>query len=143
MIRPMTIEDVRFFNEVRNECSKWLHDPLTHTYEEALSWFKNAENPFFIYELEGDKIGYFRTSRWGEGSCFVGMDIHEDYRGKKLAVPAYNEFFAFLKKEHGIKKFKLTVLGKNKRAINLYKKLGFKIIEKNLHGQLESIIMEK
>ena len=143
MIRLMTTEDVRFFNEVRNECSQWLHDPKTYTYKEALSWFKNTENPYFIYELEENKIGYFRTSHWEEGSCFVGMDIHEDHRGKKLAVPAYNEFFAFLKKEHGIKKFKLTVLGKNERALNLYKKLGFKIIEKNLHGRLENIVMEK
>ena len=131
MIRKMTVEDVSFFNEVRNDCRKALHDPSYYSLEESLSWFKKNQPRFFIYELKGEKIGYFRTSNWMPNGCYVGLDIHKKFRGKKMAVPAYNDFFNYLKKEIGKRNFYeffLEVLSHNKIAISLYKKLGFQEI---------------
>ena len=48
-----------------------------------------------------------------------------------MAVPAYNDFFNYLKKEIGKRNFYeffLEVLSHNKIAISLYKKLGFQEI---------------
>ena len=130
-IRELKIRDVPFFNGVRNECAKYLHNPDTHTLPEAYEWFRSNTNPFFIYELNGEMIGYFRTSNWTSDSCYIGMDIHKDYRGKKLAYTAYQEFIAFLYSVYNISTFYLEVLESNVRAYNLYVKLGFKEVERS------------
>ena len=133
MVRLMKRQDIPFFNGVRNECSKFLHDNSTHTLSEAKKWFiaKGDKDPFFIYELGGELIGYFRTSNWGDDNCYIGMDMHKDYRGKKLAIDAYHEFMQYLTENYNIMIFKLEVLRyTNYRAYNLYKKLGFKEIDR-------------
>lgn len=126
----MTEEDLRFYNEVRNDVCKWLHDPATYSYEQCCNWFKTYKDKTFIYSIDGNRVGYFRTSNWGVDNCYVGLDLHDKYRGKGLAVNAYHDFFNFLQREYGIYRYRLEVLEKNIRAFNLYKKLGFKIIEK-------------
>ena len=82
-IRLLNINDIPFFNTVRNECHTYLHNPNTFTLQESYSWFKENNNPFFIYQIDSKPIGYFRTSNWTEVSCYIGMDIHKDYRGQK------------------------------------------------------------
>ena len=145
MIKKMTEKDVPFFNEVRNECSMYLHDKSTHTLNEAYNWFlsKGKKNPFFIYELNGKKIGYFRTSNWTQNSCYIGMDIHRDFRGNGLATEAYNQFIDYIKTNYSnIKIIMLEVLQSNKRAFNLYKKLGFLEINRYVYDDDVSIVME-
>tara|TARA_R110000851_G_scaffold113983_4_gene238868 strand:+ start:1728 stop:2162 length:435 start_codon:yes stop_codon:yes gene_type:complete len=139
----MEKEDIPFFNEVRNECNEWLHNPSFYTLEESLSWFDQNKNPFFVCEVDGKKIGYFRTSNWENFSCYIGMDIHKNFRGKKLAVPAYKAFMDMLNRIYNIYLFKLEVLAKNTRAYSLYVKLGFKEVSRYEHGEDISIIMEK
>ena len=142
----MTKDDVSFFNEVRNECRLFLHDTRAYTLEEAHDWFdKNSSiNPFFIYECATKKIGYFRTSKWTKNSCYLGMDIHKNFRGKGYAKDAYNEFFSFIKKKYpNINKLMLEVIESNTRAYNLYKKLGFVEIGRKPHNNKISIIMIK
>lgn len=128
-IRPFTIADIPFYNSVRNECSEFLHDSSKYTLPDTYKWFKSYKSPFFIYEIDNQSVGYFRTSNWEENSCFVGMDIHRDYRGKKLAQPAYKLFFDYLFNQYSIDIFFLEVLEKNIRAMNLYSKLGFIILD--------------
>ena len=146
-IRPLNKKDIGFYNEVRNECRQFLHDDSQFSYEQSLNWFesKGDKDPFFIYEINDKPIGYFRTSNWQNGSCYIGMDIHKDYRGKKLAVAAYRKFMDFLNKEYHIEKFELEVLRDNERAFCLYKKLGFKQVSeyKIENSTRTSIIMEK
>ena len=146
-IRPLNKKDVGFYNEVRNECRQFLHDDSQFSYEQSSNWFesKGDKDPFFIYEINDKPIGYFRTSNWQNGSCYIGMDIHKDYRGKKLAVAAYQKFMDFLNKEYQIEKFELEVLRDNERAFCLYKKLGFKQVSeyKIENSTRTSIIMEK
>ena len=70
------------------------------------------------------------------------MDIHKDYRGKKLATVAFEEAMEYIINKYDIQVFKLEVLGSNLRAQNLYEKLGFKKIGVELLEDDESIIME-
>lgn len=124
-IRKLEYSDVPFYNMVRNECCEFLHDPTTYTLPETYKWYFNNNNPFFIYEIDNEMVGYFRTSNWKLNSCYVGMDIHKDYRGKGLAYDAYKLFFKYLNNKFDILRFYLEVLESNTRALSLYKKLGF------------------
>ena len=138
MIRAMTLNDVPFYNEIRNECKDFLHDSSFYTIEESYNWFETNNPKFFIYEIDGNKIGYFRTSNWTNEGCYIGLDIHKKFRGKKLAFKAYQDFFVFLKNKIGKRsfyEFYLEVLSFNKVAINLYKKLGFTELSKTPTGK--------
>lgn len=127
-IRKLIKSDVPFFNLVRNSSVQYLHDNTSYNLEESYSWFDKNNNPYFIYEFNNKPIGYFRTSNWNTNTCYVGMDIHPDYRGKGLSTQAYLEFFVYLQKNYNIDIFRLEVLKSNTRALNLYIKLGFVII---------------
>ena len=122
-------EDLSFLNDVRNECAvEYLHDSRTFTLEETLIWFVNTAPNYWLIWNSGECIGYFRTSNYSKinKNIYVGADIHVDYRGKGLAYQAYKEFLPFLIKKYDLHKISLEVLETNVRAINLYKKLGFK-----------------
>jgi RimJ/RimL family protein N-acetyltransferase len=141
-IRELIVTDIPFFNTVRNECRHVLHNPQAFTLQESYEWFENNTNTFYIYQIDNKPVGYFRTSNWRDNSCYIGLDIHKDYRGKKLAVPAYEEFMKLLNEKHDIKKFKLEVLEHNLIAYSLYKKLGFYLKSSYITDNGNSIIMQ-
>jgi RimJ/RimL family protein N-acetyltransferase len=131
-IRKMDIKDIPLFNEIRNECREWLHNPQEFSIEESKEWFKNKKDKFFILGYDKQDIGYFRTSNYdpSNNSIFVGLDIHRLHRGKGISTRAYLQFFKKIQKELGIRNMFLRVLKKNKRAFSLYEKLGFKVLDK-------------
>ena len=113
-IRKMEISDLEFFNRVRNECVQYLHDRNKYSLDETISWFKTKKPEYFILENNNEKIGYFRTTE-ENGEYFIGLDIDEKFRGKKLAVPAYEIFIKNINR----KEIFLYVDEKNIRAYNL------------------------
>ena len=121
-IKKMKYKDVKFFNEVRNECCEWLHDPTKYSLEESQEWFKREKRDYYVLQAENENVGYFRTSLRDDENktMFVGLDIHEHSRGLKLAEPAYYEFFQFIKKKFATRVVFLRVLKKNVRAKHLY-----------------------
>jgi RimJ/RimL family protein N-acetyltransferase len=126
-IRVMQENDVPFFLEVRNECREYLDNDKKYTLNECSKWFWNKKLNVYIIEYNGHKIGYFRTSdeNLKNKSIWVGADLHKDFRGKGLSKKMYMQFLDDLYEE-GFDTFILNVLEINDRAINLYKKLGFK-----------------
>ncbi len=127
---PIRQDDLQFLCEVRNECAvEYLHDSRTFTLEETIKWFENTHPKFWIIWYGGHRIGYFRTSNYSEvnHNIYIGADLHKDFRGKGLAYESYCRFMPILFKELNLHKISLEVLETNTRAINLYKKLGFKI----------------
>jgi RimJ/RimL family protein N-acetyltransferase len=139
----LKLNDLPFLNEIRNEAREFLHDNSYYTLSDSYDWFIKYNPEFYIIYNEKEKIGYFRTSNLTEYSIYIGCDIHKNYRGLGLGYLSYIEFIPFIMKRHNLKKIKLEVLSSNNRAINLYKKLGFKIIgETNARDNLKSIIME-
>lgn len=139
-IRLMDEDDLYFFNRVRNSSVEYLHSQDTHTLEECKEWFDKQTDPYYIMEVNGIPVGYIRTSMWWwgrESEVYVGMDIAPEHRGKGYSIPFYEDFFHGLKTFGHIKRVKLYVRKDNERAIHIYKKLGFKIINKNglvVHG---------
>jgi len=126
-IRELTADDLSFLVEVRNECKNFLHNATEFSLEECKEWFQKTSPKFYVIENEGIRIGYFRTSEWQQDSCWVGGDLHKDYRGKGLMKSAYFKLFQLLK-DMNVNTVFLSVLSFNEVAFNLYKKIGFQTI---------------
>lgn len=125
----MILEDISFYNSVRNDCRDNLHNNSYYSIEQSINWF-NATNPiFYVINLNNEKIGYFRTSNYSSDNknIYIGADLEKSYRGKGLAYKAYIEFIPFIFKQYNLNKISLEVLETNQIAFNLYKKIGFKI----------------
>lgn len=127
--QKLTTDDLPFLNEVRNECcEEYLHNSNKFTIEQTREWFTATNPMFWIIIVDGERIGYFRTSNYSleNRNIYLGADLHKDFRGKGLAFQSYQEFIPFLLKKYDLHKISLEVLETNARAINLYEKLGFK-----------------
>lgn len=143
-ITPLKKKNLPFLLEIRNECKEFLHDNREFNLLDCQKWFKEVIPEYFICLLDNDQVGYFRTSLWSRDSCFVGMDLHKDFRGRGYAKPLYYLFFIFLKEVCGLSFVYLEVLESNSRALNLYKDLGFNIIdERDVIGRGRSFTMTK
>lgn len=87
-----------------------------------------SPNMFLVAELGGTVIGYVigLLETRGEGHI-VSIGVHPNYRGRGVATALLNEVLSRFKAK-GAKSAKLEVRVSNLPAINLYKKLGFRII---------------
>jgi hypothetical protein len=120
-LRPLLITDLPFLLEVRNhESTKInLENDSTFTLNECEKWFGNLNSPWYIVEVNTEKVGYFRTN--GDE---VGCDIHPNYRRKGYAKIAYE---IYLKD----KKYASLWVFNDNFAKQLYLNLGFKATENN------------
>jgi RimJ/RimL family protein N-acetyltransferase len=123
-------EDLMFLNDVRNDCAfEYLHDSRTFTYEQTTEWFEKTKPNYYLILYENCRIGYFRLTNYSSvnRTIYIGMDLHKDWRGKKLSHKAYQLFIPIIVKKYNLRKIYLEVLSTNIVAKNLYKKLGFQL----------------
>ena len=141
-ISELCEEDLPFLIEVRNECCRWLHDNREFTVEECRDWFRQCNRHFYLIRSQGVKVGYFRTSDWDmkRKSVVVGADVHKDFRRKGIGYTAYVLFADKLAASDGIREFRLRVLEYNLKAIALYKKLGFQVVQRGHHARGAELI---
>jgi len=126
--RKLEIDDLVFFNNVRNSFSEqFLHNSKQFTIQETEDWFKYNYPDYYIIELENEKIGYFRLSNHSieNKNIYVGMDIAKEYQGKGYGYYVFNKFIDYLFDVYDLNKVSLEVLKTNQKAIRLYEKLGF------------------
>jgi len=85
-----------------------------------------------IYTNNTDKlIGYTFVARADNGECEFGIGIGDkDYWGKGIGFEATKSTVDYLFNQLKLKKINLCTSEYNLRAINTYKKIGFKIIKK-------------
>ena len=96
---------------------------------------------YYVACTGGSVLAYGLLRGWDEGFDVpsLGIAIHPEARGRGLARP----FMAFLHaaaKFRGATKVRLTVYGENRRAVELYRRLGYVFQAKNdreLVGVLE------
>ena len=129
---PLTLSDLPFLIEIRNECRDFLHDNRIFTLQECERWFKEAKPDFRVIRFDQVPIGYFRLSHYDPetGSIYIGADLHRDFRGRGLAEAAYKAFIPVLFDEYKVSRLRLEVLSHNSAAKQLYEKLGFEEIER-------------
>ena len=126
--RKIRLEDCEFISEVRNSCAEtYLHDSKKYSVDDTKKWFCTLKVPYYIVYKNDMKIGYFRLSNYSEGNnnLYIGMDIHERFRGKGYAFESYKIFIPYIFDKYHLNKISLEVLSTNIIAYNLYKKLGF------------------
>ena len=139
-LQAVNADNLWFVNGVRNQCRQYLHDNSRYSLPEALEWFERESPEIFLLGFCGAPIGYFRTSQ-ENGRFYIGLDLHFKGRGKGLAVPAYKMFLDKIKKDFNLKEVYLKVLSENQVAFNLYKKLGFVEIGREIIDNKESVEM--
>jgi RimJ/RimL family protein N-acetyltransferase len=121
----MTESDLEWFVGIRNQVSEMLHNPSTFSVYEARVWFPETDSKYWVIELNGQKMGYFRVLELNRDTVLIGADLDPRYQGKGYGYLSYLGFAREILLPQGIKEIELRVLKKNTRAINLYAKLGF------------------
>jgi diamine N-acetyltransferase len=88
-----------------------------------------TNHDFWIIFKNELRVGYFRLSNYysENKNIYIGADISEEFSGKGIATESYKKFIPFVFEKYNLNKISLEVLSTNKRAIHLYKKLGFKL----------------
>jgi RimJ/RimL family protein N-acetyltransferase len=126
------LDYVQFVYEVRNdpEVLANLHNNTAFSYEDTIAWLQSIRpksSRWIAMDENNNKLGVVRLDNIDRknGNCYVGLDIHKDYRGKKLAVSIYKSLLNQLFDDYNMHVVYLEVLETNQRAIKLYNKLGF------------------
>lgn len=136
-LRPLHMNDLPIFLEIRNDCADSLHDNRRFTLCDTLCWWKenwgtdmHARNGPLHYEaidVGSGMVGYVRIQEdYRNKIVAVGVDIHKDHRRKGYAQAAYKELFKYYFGQRQFNRIELEVLVTNSAAEALYYKLGFK-----------------
>jgi RimJ/RimL family protein N-acetyltransferase len=129
-ITPIRESDFAWFNECRNLVRNFLHNNSFFTYEQTQNFLTKNINSYWIVSLNENRIGYFRAiTDLEQKKIMIGLDIHPDYQGRKYSKQIYRLFMQKMYNDNEIISYYLRVLKFNKKAINLYIALGFKITE--------------
>ncbi len=147
-IRKATEKDFEKFYEIYKEGKKHFEKisqekfPTSKRDEKRkfLKTLENKEKFVFLIESEKNIIGYLEACIWKNKkiptSYIEDMVIKKEYRKKGFGKKAIKWFIDKSKKE-GVKRIGLGTRAENLPAIELYKKLGFKIIGYNLGMELK------
>jgi ribosomal protein S18 acetylase RimI-like enzyme len=114
---------------IRNECRQWMtNDTKVIGVGEQVEFFKrvwrNNSPRFFIACYGYVPVGYAIIKVEGKSACLTG-GIAKDFRGRGLGRELFEYLIAYC--IAGRLKPWLSVLRSNRRAIRLYKSLGFEI----------------
>lgn len=90
----------------------------------------NTKHITFIVEDNGDIIGFLSAYRGLvnriKHSAYIVIGMLEPYRGKGIGMALIEKLFKWAR-NNKIIRLELTVVKDNRYAVNLYKKMGFKV----------------
>lgn len=121
-LTPMRASDLPFLLEIRNHEStrSQLENDSKFSLEQCQSWFSNLSSPWYIINNHQNiPVGYLRTNDY-----VIGVDIHIKFRRNGYAKSAFEVYL------HDKEFARLEVFEDN-FAIDLYKKIGFKLTGRN------------
>ena len=100
---------------------------------------KNVEN-IYVYEQKNKIIGFIYISKSFEVVDIINIAVDLDYQRKGIAMQLINYIIDALKPERIL----LEVRKSNHKAISLYEKCHFKVINirKNYYGSEDALVME-
>ena len=138
MIREFTSQDRKLYVEMPSE---FYHSPAVlhpvpdaffeRTADEALG--SDAYAQIYMLECDGEPAGYGLTAKTFSqeaGGYVIWLEelyIREQFRSRGLG----SEFFAYVEKKYAgqVARFRLEVEEDNVRAISLYKRLGYEVLD--------------
>ncbi|MCT4584463.1 MAG: GNAT family N-acetyltransferase [Peptostreptococcaceae bacterium] len=139
IIRKIKTEDANNFLNMALQLDKETKDMMLEEGErkttskqmkEGIEKTINSGSVIFIIEDKDKIVGFLKAYR-GEynrikHSAHIVVGILRAYRGKKLGTKLFEQLDIWAV-ENNIKRLDLTVIKSNEIALNLYKKMGFKI----------------
>ena len=138
-LKPITPSDARAI-------SRWRYDEPYSIYDGDPTSVDALLQPYLsyhsAYDESGDLTGYFcfgedaqvaAGKRLGfyrvEPALDVGLGMRPDLTGKGLGVEFVHAGFRFAREVYSPPAFRLTVAAFNRRAIRVYERVGFEIVE--------------
>ncbi len=137
MIRKLLKED---FDRVY-ELGLKLHSnyKIINNLEEIIN---NDLNYFYVYEIDGKVVGFIHFTKLYNSVDLVDIIVSEEYQNQKIGSILIDYMITNLNVDDRIY---LEVNTNNKKAINLYQKFGFKVINirKNYYCLDDAYVMER
>ena len=101
----------------------------------------SVNSNIIVYEIDEVIVGFLEYYKNYEIIDILNIAVAIDYQRQGIAI----KMIEHLTKIEGIEKIMLEVRESNEKAINLYKKLGFKVIRtiKNYYGIEQGYSMER
>lgn len=114
----------------------WKYDGIYSFYDnsiqkEKIEWiesFIDSDDNFSIYNEQNELVGNCSFYYIEEFFC-LGVQMRPELTGKGFGTEFVRAIINFGKKKYNLSYIDLTVAKFNKRAIKIYEKVGFKIIE--------------
>ncbi|MCK4553173.1 GNAT family N-acetyltransferase [Candidatus Pacearchaeota archaeon] len=128
----LKIEGIKYFRKISGEKIPTTKAKLKKEFAKRIN-----DKEVFLYFLENKKkiIGYIDFNIWKKmhtpTSYLNDLVIKKEFRRKGYGKKLTKWFISFSKKK-GVKRIGLGTRVENKKALKLYKKLGFEIIGYNL-----------
>lgn len=116
---------------------KEIFEEYKNNYDPVISDFTKI----YIYDVDNKIVGFLVFDIIYEKCEIIDIYVSEDYRKRNIAYELINE----IEKDFNIENITLEVSTDNIKAINLYKKLGFRevSIRKNYYKDSNAILMLK
>lgn len=101
----------------------------------------SANSNIIVYEIDEVIVGFLEYFKNYEIIDILNIAVECKYQRQGIAT----KMIDYLTKIEGIEKIMLEVRESNEKAINLYKKLGFKLVRtiKNYYGSEQGYSMER
>jgi len=120
--------------QLDNETKFMLYEPgeRKRDIDKIRSTIKDAHQSSFIYIVEDDgKLVGFLSAKRGhinriKHSAYIVIGIMKSYTGKGIGRRVFYELDNWAT-DNGVTRLELTVMKHNERAINLYKKMGYRV----------------
>ncbi len=146
----LSVEELALILNMRNhvQVKKWMKSQGDISKKEHIEFISNLENEtsmlYFLVKHKNNIIGSINFSQISINNS-VEFGIYTNpfarFKGMGSVLELTASQYAFV--ELGVKEINLKVLSKNERAINFYKKCGYKIIEKKEIKHNSMIYMKK
>jgi len=138
IVRSMTINDLEEIVDIEKELYKspWNLNQFKYELEE------NEFSYLFILENEGVIVGYYGFWVMFENVDITKVSIRKEFQGMKLSNILMEDCFKRVN-DLGCERINLEVRIDNVKAINLYKKHGFKdvIVRKDYYAKGEDALI--
>jgi ribosomal-protein-alanine N-acetyltransferase len=122
LIRKASIKDIKELVEIEKEIFDDNNFPLSR----SCFYYHIKRSILLVYEEEGKIIGYILWLKRENYYRLYSIGVRKEYQGKSIAQKLLDYSFSILNDK---KKYTLEVRSDNFRAINFYKRNGFKVVK--------------
>ena len=151
ILKPIDIDDIEVIRTLRNSENKnrTFKNIKYITKEEQEKWFENYRNnsndKMFMINFNNKYVGtvaiYNIDNKQGLAE-FGRILVKEEYRGNCIGLKATKGICKYAFETLGLNKIILEVFKDNINAFNLYKKIGFKVVDIDIVENREIVLME-